>query len=61
MSWFTAAAASDELVRSALGFIELGMEPTAAIREVRVVRPGAIETREQEGYEKDTCWVSTWA
>jgi len=30
--------------------IELGMEPTTAIREVRVVRPGAIETREQEKY-----------
>jgi hypothetical protein len=26
------------------------MEPTTAIREVRVVRPGAIETREQEKY-----------
>jgi ADP-ribosyl-[dinitrogen reductase] hydrolase len=30
--------------------IELGMEPTTAIREVRDVRPGAIETREQEKY-----------
>jgi ADP-ribosyl-[dinitrogen reductase] hydrolase len=30
--------------------IELGMEPAIAIREVRAVRPGAIETREQEKY-----------
>ena len=30
--------------------IELGMEPAAAIRRVRAVRPGAIETREQERY-----------
>ncbi len=30
--------------------IELGMEPSAAIRRVRTVRPGAIETREQEEY-----------
>lgn len=27
--------------------VELGMDPTAAIREVRRVRPGAIETRSQ--------------
>jgi ADP-ribosyl-[dinitrogen reductase] hydrolase len=30
--------------------IELGMEPTTAIRQVRAVRPGAIETPEQEEY-----------
>ena len=30
--------------------IELGMEPAVAIRRVRAVRPGAIETREQEEY-----------
>ena len=30
--------------------IELGMEPATAIREVRAVRPGAIETCEQEKY-----------
>ena len=30
--------------------IELGMEPATAIRQVRAVRPGAIETREQEKY-----------
>jgi ADP-ribosyl-[dinitrogen reductase] hydrolase len=30
--------------------IELGMEPQTAIRRVRAVRPGAIETREQEKY-----------
>lgn len=30
--------------------IELGTEPATAIRQVRVVRPGAIETREQETY-----------
>lgn len=30
--------------------IELGMEPTAAIRKVRSARPGAIETPEQERY-----------
>jgi ADP-ribosyl-[dinitrogen reductase] hydrolase len=35
---------------SARLLIELGMEPATAIREVRVVRPGAIETREQEKY-----------
>ena len=30
--------------------IELGMEPTTAVRQVRAARPGAIETREQEQY-----------
>ena len=30
--------------------IETGMEPTTAISRVRAVRPGAIETREQEKY-----------
>ncbi|MEJ0049217.1 MAG: cyclin-dependent kinase inhibitor 3 family protein [Rhodospirillales bacterium] len=30
--------------------IELGMEPATAIRQVRAVRPGAIETNEQEKY-----------
>lgn len=30
--------------------VELGAEPEAAIREVRRVRPGAIETTAQEGY-----------
>ncbi len=30
--------------------IELGMEPTTAVRQVRDARPGAIETREQEKY-----------
>lgn len=30
--------------------IELGMEPTAAVRQVRAARPGAIETRDQEQY-----------
>jgi ADP-ribosyl-[dinitrogen reductase] hydrolase len=30
--------------------IELNMEPTAAITQVRAVRPGAIETSEQEKY-----------
>jgi ADP-ribosyl-[dinitrogen reductase] hydrolase len=33
--------------------IELGMEPTAAVRQVRAARPGAIETREQEKYVLD--------
>jgi ADP-ribosyl-[dinitrogen reductase] hydrolase len=30
--------------------VELGMEPAEAIRQVRAVRPGAIETSEQERY-----------
>jgi ADP-ribosyl-[dinitrogen reductase] hydrolase len=30
--------------------VELGMEPTKAITSVRAVRPGAIETREQEKF-----------
>lgn len=30
--------------------IEMGMEPTTAISEVRAVRPGAIETKQQEAY-----------
>jgi ADP-ribosyl-[dinitrogen reductase] hydrolase len=30
--------------------IELGMEPSSAIRGIRAVRPGAIETPEQEKY-----------
>jgi hypothetical protein len=29
---------------------ELGIEPATAIRRVRAVRPGAIETRQQEKY-----------
>ena len=33
--------------------IELGMEPTTAVRQVRAARPGAIETREQEKYVLD--------
>ncbi|MCU0948760.1 MAG: ADP-ribosylglycohydrolase family protein [Porphyrobacter sp.] len=32
--------------------IELGVEPERAIREVRLARPGAIETPEQEAYVK---------
>jgi ADP-ribosyl-[dinitrogen reductase] hydrolase len=30
--------------------VEFGMEPATAIRQVRTVRPGAIETSEQEKY-----------
>jgi ADP-ribosyl-[dinitrogen reductase] hydrolase len=30
--------------------IELGMEPTTAVKQVRAARPGAIETREQDKY-----------
>jgi len=30
--------------------IELGMEPVAAVEKVRSVRPGAIETHQQEDY-----------
>jgi len=30
--------------------IEVGMEPATAIRQVRAMRPGAIETREQDIY-----------
>jgi ADP-ribosyl-[dinitrogen reductase] hydrolase len=30
--------------------VELGMDPVSAIRQVRAVRPGAIETRAQEKY-----------
>lgn len=33
---------------SARMLVELGMEPTAAVRTVRQARPGAIETRQQE-------------
>jgi ADP-ribosyl-[dinitrogen reductase] hydrolase len=32
--------------------IELGMEPTKAIEQVRAVRPGAIETNDQERFFK---------
>jgi ADP-ribosyl-[dinitrogen reductase] hydrolase len=32
--------------------IELGMEPTKAIEHVRAVRPGAIETNDQERFVK---------
>lgn len=35
--------------------IESGMEPAAAINQVRAVRPGAIETREQERYVLGIC------
>lgn len=34
--------------------VELGWEPEAAIRKVREVRPGAIETAEQERYVRET-------
>ena len=30
--------------------VELGMEPTKAIKSVRAARPGAIETRDQESF-----------
>jgi ADP-ribosyl-[dinitrogen reductase] hydrolase len=33
--------------------IELGMEPTKAIEHVRAVRPGAIETSDQEKFVKN--------
>ena len=33
--------------------IELGVDPATAIRQVRAVRPGAIETRQQEKYVLD--------
>jgi ADP-ribosyl-[dinitrogen reductase] hydrolase len=33
--------------------IELGMEPTKAIEDVRAVRPGAIETSDQERYVRN--------
>jgi ADP-ribosyl-[dinitrogen reductase] hydrolase len=39
--------------------IELGMEPATAIRQVRAVRPGAIETCEQERYVLGI-GASTW-
>jgi len=32
--------------------IELGMEPTKAIERVRAVRPGAIQTNDQEKFVK---------
>jgi ADP-ribosyl-[dinitrogen reductase] hydrolase len=32
--------------------IELGMEPTKAIEHVRAVRPGAIQTNDQESFVK---------
>jgi ADP-ribosyl-[dinitrogen reductase] hydrolase len=33
--------------------IELGMDPTKAIEHVRAVRPGAIETSDQERYVRN--------
>jgi len=33
--------------------IELGMEPTKAIEHVRSVRPGAIETTDQENFVRN--------
>jgi protein-tyrosine phosphatase len=36
--------------------IERGMAPDAAIAEVRRVRPGAIETGEQEGWLRAVAW-----
>jgi protein-tyrosine phosphatase len=35
--------------------IELGMEPTKAFEHVRAVRPGAIETGDQERYVRSIC------
>ncbi|WP_165078555.1 MULTISPECIES: cyclin-dependent kinase inhibitor 3 family protein [unclassified Desulfovibrio] len=34
-----------------------GLEPEAAIREVRAARPGAIETEEQEDYLRHKAWL----
>ena len=34
-----------------------GLEPEAAIREVRAARPGAIETEEQEAYLRRRAWL----
>jgi ADP-ribosyl-[dinitrogen reductase] hydrolase len=34
--------------------VELGMEPATAIANVRAVRPGAIETSDQEKFVLDT-------
>jgi ADP-ribosyl-[dinitrogen reductase] hydrolase len=33
--------------------VELGMDPAEAIARVRAVRPGAIETREQERFVRE--------
>ena len=33
--------------------VELGMDPAAAIASVRAVRPGAIETSDQERFVLD--------
>ena len=54
MSWFIAAGGLGRAgTIGARLLIELGMEPTAAVRQVRAARPGAIETREQEKYVLD--------
>lgn len=37
--------------------ITRGLEPEAAIREVRAARPGAIETEEQEEYLRGKAWL----
>lgn len=37
--------------------MERGLEPEAAIREVRAARPGAIETEEQEDYLRRKAWL----
>ena len=37
--------------------IARGLEPEAAIREVRAARPGAIETEEQEEYLREGAWL----
>jgi hypothetical protein len=56
---YPAAIAAEGCIRGAVKsagtigarlLIELGMEPYSAIRRVRAVRPGAIETAEQEQY-----------
>jgi len=39
--------------------VELGMKPAIAIKHVRAVRPGAIETRAQEKYILDLSSITT--
>lgn len=43
---------------AAMLLVELGMRPSEAIVAVRQVRPGAIQTDEQETYVRDRAWTT---
>jgi hypothetical protein len=56
-TWWSIAEEDLDVVEriAARLLVELGMEPTKAIASVRAVRPGAIETLDQEEFVLGIC------